>query len=81
MNLQEVKNGCPNKKRNQFIKQKNEQYLFKVKVHSVSSIFIHGDPKHVHKASLVEFYNDLEEGTEVRLIFTLGKMYKIIGEY
>ena len=72
---------CPNKKHNKFIKQKNGEYFLKVKLYIVSNIFIQGDTKPVPKESIMDFYNYLKEGTEMRFVFNIGKMYEINGEY
>ena len=77
----ENKDLCPNKKHNKFIKQKNGEYFLKVKLYIVSNIFIQGDPKPVPKESIMDFYNYLKEGTEMRFVFNIGKMYEINGEY
>ena len=63
------------------IKQKNEEYVLKVKLYIVSNIFIQGDPKPMPKESIIDFYKYLKEGTVMRFIFNIGKMYEINGEY
>ena len=45
-----------------------------------SNVFIHGDPNPKDKVSVMDFYDCLKEGTEMRLIFSIGKMYDINGE-
>ena len=44
----------------------------------MSNISIHGD--HIPKHN-IDFYNYLKEGTDMRFIFSIGKMYEINGEY
>ena len=63
------------------MENKNDQYSLKVKLYIVSNIFIQGDPKPVPKESIMDFYNYLKEGTEMRFVFNIGKMYEINGEY
>ena len=77
----ESKTLCPSRKHNKFIKQKNEEYFLKVKLYIVSNIFIQGETKPIDKESIMDFYNYLKEGTEMRFIFSIGKMYEINGEY
>ena len=77
----ERQNLYPNKKHNKFIKQKNNEHFLKVKLYIVSNIFIQGDTKPIDKESIMDFYNYSKEGTEMRFIFSIGKMYEINGEY
>ena len=44
----------------------------------MSNIFIHGDPNPKHKESIIDFYNYLKEGSEMRFILSIGKMYEIM---
>ena len=77
----ESQNLCPNKKHNKFIKMKNEQYFLKIKLYITTNVFIHGDTNPKPKVSIMDFYVYLKEGTEMRFIFSIGKMYEINGEY
>ena len=44
-------------------------------------MFTHGDPNPKNKVPVMDFYDYLKEGTEMRFIFSIGKMYEINGEY
>jgi hypothetical protein len=77
----ESQNLCPNKKQNKFIKTEERAIFLKVKLYITTNIFIHGDTKPKPKVSIMDFYNYLKEGTEMRFVFSIGKMYEINGEY
>ena len=77
----ESQNLCPNKKQNKFIKQKNEQTFLKIKLYITTNVFIHGDNNPKNKVSIMDFYDYLKEGTEMRFVFSIGKMYEINNEY
>ena len=87
----ESQNLCPNKKQNKFIKQKNEQTFLKIKSYITTTVFIYGDAKGTPlncggtnpkpKVTIMDFHDYLKENTEMRFIFSIGKMYEINGEY
>ena len=60
---------------------KNEQYFLKIKLYITTNVFIHGDNSPKPKMSIMDFYEYLKENTEMRFIFSIGKMYEINGEY
>ena len=77
----ESQNLCPNKKQNKFIKMKNESYFLKIKLYITTNIFIQGDNNPKNKVSIMDFYDYLKENTEMRFIFSIGKLYEINNEY
>ena len=52
-----------------------------VQLYITTNVFTHGDPNRRPKVSIIVFYDDLKEGTGMRFIFSIGKMYEINGEY
>ena len=77
----ESQNLYPNKKHNKFIEQKNDQHFLNVKMYIASDTLIRGGPNPKPKDALMHFYNYLNEGTEMRFIFSIGDMHEIDGEH
>ena len=44
-------------------------------------MFIAGNNEPISKKSIMDYYNYFKDGTEARVIFSLGKMYEINNEY
>ena len=74
-------NLCSNKKQNKFIKQRDDRFFIKIKLYITTNIFIAGNNEPVSKKSIMDYYNYFKDGTEARVIFSLGKMYEINNEY
>ena len=72
---------CPNKKQNKFIKQRDDRIFIKIKLYLTTHVFIAGNNEPIFKKSIMDYYNYFQEGTETRIIFSLGKMYEINNEY
>ena len=60
---------------------KNELYFLNIKLYITTNIFIQGDTNPKNKLSIMDFYDYLKENTEMRFVFSIGKMYEINGEY
>ena len=72
---------CTNKKQNKFIKQRDDRIFIKIKLYLTTHVFIAGNNEPIFKKSIMDYYNYFQEGTETRIIFSLGKMYEINNEY
>ena len=72
---------CPNKKQNKFIKQRDDRIFIKIKLYLTTHVFIAGNNEPIFKKSIMDYYNYFQDGTETRVIFSLGKMYEINNEY
>ena len=80
-NFVSSKELCPNKKQNKFIKQRDDRIFIKIKLYLTTHVFIAGNNEPIFKKSIMDYYNYFQEGTETRIIFSLGKMYEINNEY
>ena len=74
-------NLCSNKKQNKFIKQRDDRFFIKIKLYITTNVFIVGNNEPISKKSIMDYYNYFKDGTEARVIFSLGKMYEINNEY
>jgi hypothetical protein len=76
-----LSNSHGNQKLHEYIQTKEDKSFLKVKLYKTTKIFITGDTKPIEFKQMTDFYNYLTAGTRLRLIFTLGKQWKMAGEY
>jgi len=74
-------NSHGNQKLHEYIQTKDDKLFLKVKLYKTTKIFITGNTTPVEIKQMADFYDYLTEGTRLRLIFTLGKQWKMAGEY
>ena len=63
------------------IKQTNDKYFVKVKLYLTTHVLLSGEKEPINKQSIMDFYNYCKEGTELRLVFGVGRMFEINQEY
>ena len=76
-----LSNSHGNQKLHEYIQTKEDKLFLKVKLYKTTKIFIIGNTTPVEIKHMTDFYDHLTAGTRLRLIFTLGKQWKMAGEY
>ena len=77
----ESKNLIPNKSLNKFIKRKDDNIFLKMKLYITTHIFLDKNTQPEINHSIQDFYKYFKEYDEIRIIFSIGKLYEINQEY
>ena len=80
-NFVESKNLIQNKSLNKFIKRKDCKIFLKMKLYLTTHVFLDKKNNPEINNSIQDFYKYFKEHSEIRIIFSIGKLYEINQEY